>query len=226
MHFTCRNSALFPAAFPWFYKVSRENPDFLYFFFVREHFLRYATKIHSRYEPFWFFIPMIPVGLMPWTGFFFSLFSRESVLRSPADKDTKDANIYLLSWFTVIFVFFSLSSSKLIPYIVPCFPPLAILIASDIDRMIERGKWHGKALIFAIVSGGLFSAALIVYTFVGGRVDPYEALPVALAISAGLLIGPPVCQHKKGRPDFLRKAVTALCPSHWSILQHTTVYTI
>ncbi len=67
----------FLIAFPWFYMVSKENPDFLYFFFVREHFLRYATKIHSRYEPFWFFILMIPVGLMPWTGFFFSLFSKE-----------------------------------------------------------------------------------------------------------------------------------------------------
>ncbi len=205
----------FLIAFPWFYMVSRENPDFLYFFFVREHFLRYATKIHSRYEPFWFFIPMIPVGLMPWTGFFFSLFSKESILRSPADKDKKDANIYLLSWFTVIFVFFSLSSSKLIPYIVPCFPPLAILIASDIDRMIERGKWHGKALASSIVFGVLFSAALIVYSFVGGRVDPYEALPVALAISAGLLAGPVIAlfMTRNGDRTSYEKAAAALCIS-------------
>ncbi len=96
---------------------------------------------------------------------------------------------------------------KLIPYIVPCFPPLAILIASDIDRMIERGKWHGKALASSIVFGVLFSAALIVYSFVGGRVDPYEALPVALAISAGLLAWTGNCTlyDKKWRPDFLRK---------------------
>lgn len=205
----------FVIAFPWFYMVSKENPDFLYFFFVREHFLRYATKIHSRYEPFWFFIPMIPVGLMPWTGFFFSLFSKESVLRSPSDKQTKDANIYLLSWFIVIFVFFSFSSSKLIPYIVPCFPPLAILIAADIDRMIERRKWHGKALAFSLVSGGLFSVALIVYSIVGGRVDPYEAIPVALAISAGLLAGPVIALFitRKGDRTAFEKAVTALCLS-------------
>lgn len=202
-------------AFPWFYMVSKENPDFLYFFFVREHFLRYATKIHSRYEPFWFFIPMIPVGLMPWTGFFFSLFSRESILRSPADKKMKDANIYLLSWFTVIFVFFSFSSSKLIPYIVPCFPPLAMLIAADIDRMIERRKWHGKALIFSIVSGGLFSAALIIYTLTGGRVDPSDTLPSALAISAGLLAGPVLALFitRNGSRNAYEKAVAALCIS-------------
>ncbi|MDD4160071.1 MAG: glycosyltransferase family 39 protein [Synergistaceae bacterium] len=205
----------FIIAFPWFYMVSRENPDFLYFFFIREHFLRYATKIHNRYEPFWFFLPMIPVGLMPWTGFFFSLFSKESILRSPEDKKIKDANIYMLSWFTVILVFFSISSSKLIPYIVPCFPPLAILIASDIDRMIERRKWHGKALVLSAVTGGLFSVALVVYTFIGGRVNPHETLPYALAISAGLLAGPTAAMFiaKKGSKAAYEKAVAALCIS-------------
>ena len=46
-----------------------------YFFFIREHFLRYATKFADRYEPFWYFLPLIPAGLMPWTGFFFALFT-------------------------------------------------------------------------------------------------------------------------------------------------------
>lgn len=218
----------FIIALPWFYMVSRENPDFLYFFFVREHFLRYATKMHNRYEPFWFFLPMIPVGLMPWTGFFFSLFSKESVLRSPDDKNVKDANIFLLCWFTVIFVFFSISSSKLIPYIVPCFPPLAVLIASDIDRMISRKKWHGKALIFSIISGALFSGALIIYTATGGRVDPSQALPFAFAISAGLMAGPLIAVFltAKGRPGY-EKAVVALCLSALVyIAAHYGVYDI
>lgn len=218
----------FVIAVPWFYMVSRENPDFLHFFFIREHFLRYATKMHNRYEPVWFFLPMIPVGLMPWTGFFFSLFSRESILRAPSDKKMKDANIYLLSWFSVIFVFFSISSSKLIPYIVPCFPPLAVLIASDIDRMIARGKWHGGALLFSLISGGLFSAALITYTITGGRVDPSQALPFALAISAGLMSGPVIAllMTAKGRPDH-EKAVVVLCLSALVyIAAHYGVYDI
>ena len=199
---------------PWFYMVSRENPDFLYFFFVREHFMRYATRMHNRYEPIWFFLPMIPLGLMPWTGFFFSLFSKESVVRTPAGKEMKDANIYLISWFTVILVFFSISSSKLIPYIVPCFPPLALLIASDINRMMERKKWHGKALWTSLSVGILFSAALIIYTYIGGKVDPSQALPFALAISAGLLAGPILALFftRTGTNNF-EKAVIVLCLS-------------
>lgn len=197
---------------PWFYMVSRENPDFLHFFFVREHFLRYATKLHDRYEPFWYFIPFIPIGLIPWTGFLFSLFSKESVLRSPADKDMKDANIFLLTWFTVIFIFFSISSSKLIPYIIPCFAPLAILIASDIERMVQRGKWHGKALVFTLVFGLLLSTFLVTYAFIGGEIDPSKAIPLALTLSAGLLAGPLFALFitKKDKRGAYEKAVIVL----------------
>lgn len=218
----------FAVSAPWFYLVSRANPDFLYFFFVREHFLRYATKIHNRYEPFWFFIPMIPAGLMPWTGFFLSLFSRESILRSPADKNMRDANIYLLSWFAVIFVFFSVSSSKLIPYIVPCFPPLAILIASDIDRMARRKKWHGRALTLSAAVAVLFSAALIAYTIMGGRVDPVQALPWAFAISAGLMAGPflAIILTSKGRAEYGKALLSLSLSALLYIAAHYGVYDI
>ncbi|GAB1427419.1 hypothetical protein MASR2M17_08450 [Aminivibrio sp.] len=58
----------FALVLPWFVEVCRRNSDFFYFFFVQEHFLRYATKMHGRYEPFWFFIPILLAGLFPWTG--------------------------------------------------------------------------------------------------------------------------------------------------------------
>jgi 4-amino-4-deoxy-L-arabinose transferase-like glycosyltransferase len=53
---------------PWFWAICRVNNDFFYFFFVQEHFLRYTTLIHDRYEPFWFFVPILAAGLIPWTG--------------------------------------------------------------------------------------------------------------------------------------------------------------
>lgn len=180
----------FAISVPWFYLVCRDNPDFFHFFFIQEHFLRYATRMHNRYEPFWFFLPMIPVGIMPWTGFLFSLFSKESIVRSPGDSSEKDANLFLLTWFAVILLFFSLSSSKLIPYIVPCIPPLAILIGADIDRMASRRKWHGGALIWSAGIAILFSAALLVYSYAGDKIAPSEAIPVAIKVTAGLLIGP------------------------------------
>lgn len=62
---------------PWFYLVCQANPDFFYFFFIREHFLRFTTKMHDRFQPWWFFIPFVFIGMLPWTGFLVSLFSKK-----------------------------------------------------------------------------------------------------------------------------------------------------
>lgn len=180
----------FVVSVPWFWLVCKENPDFFHFFFIQEHFLRYATKMHGRYEPFWFFIPMIIVGIMPWTGFLISLFSKKSVLFSPADSSARDSNIFLLSWFFVILLFFSLSDSKLIPYIVPCLPPLAILVAGDITRMIENKRWHGRAIHCVAGIAILFSIAFVCYAIYGDRLPQETTLPIAIKISVGLLLGP------------------------------------
>ena len=182
----------FVVSVPWFYLVCKANADFFYFFFIHEHFLRYATKVHGRYEPFWFFLPLIPAGLMPWTGCLFSLFGKKSVLRSPEDQAARDANIFLLLWFGVILLFFSFSDSKLIPYIAPCMPPLAILIGADLARMLKTGEPHGGVLCWTLGIALLFSAALIVYAFIGDKLPFAATFPVALKLSGGLLIGPAV----------------------------------
>src|SRR5271157_538795 len=56
---------------PWLFFVQKANKDFLWFFFVQEHFLRYTTTMHSRNEPLYFYIPIIIAGTMPWWAFLF-----------------------------------------------------------------------------------------------------------------------------------------------------------
>ena len=88
--------------------------------------------MHSRYEPFWFFIPFIIGGLFPWTlGLFVNAknyFNKQQI------------NLYLTLWVLIITLFFSASSSKLIPYIIPVFPALAILVAKNILALKENTK--------------------------------------------------------------------------------------
>lgn len=204
----------FGISIPWFWLVCRDNPDFFHFFFIQEHFLRYATKMHDRYEPFWFFLPMIPAGIMPWTGFLFSLFSKDSILRSPADERERDSNIYLLLWFGVILLFYSLSDSKLIPYIVPCIPPLTILIGADISRMIKNKRWHGGAMAWEIGIAILFSAALIGYAILGNELPQATSLPIAIKVSIGLLIGPALAIWLSySKIKNFKAAVAVLCVS-------------
>ena len=157
---------------------------------------------------------MIPAGIMPWTGFLLSLFSKKSVIRSPENRAERDANIYLLLWCFVILLFFSFSSSKLIPYIVPCMPPLAILIGADLSRMIKRESWHGGAIACSFGIAVLFSAALIGYSVFGGLLPAEKLIPIALKVSAGLLLGPIAAfwLTAKGRHDY-KAAAAAFCVS-------------
>ena len=108
---------------PWFILVQLENPDFLRFFFIQEHFLRYATKMHDRYQPFYFYMPIVLLGTLPWCAYL-----PEAIRALGKAKDSIGGveKKFLLTWVGVIFLFFSVSSSKLIPYIAPVFPPLAL----------------------------------------------------------------------------------------------------
>lgn len=111
---------------PWHIWVSIENPEFLHKYFYIEHFIRYTTTFHARHQPVWFFIPIIFLGMMPWTFFLFKSFQKTEPFR------------FLWIWFLVYFIFFSFSNSKLIPYILPVFPALSILVAKYIyDKAIK-----------------------------------------------------------------------------------------
>jgi 4-amino-4-deoxy-L-arabinose transferase-like glycosyltransferase len=116
---------------PWMIAIQLRVPDFFDFFIVREHFLRYLTPIAERTQPWWFFIPLLLVGTLPWCGALLRpLFTewRASVTHSRF-SDTR------LLWVSAvaIFLFFSASHSKLVPYILPMVPLLWVL-ASGAQR--------------------------------------------------------------------------------------------
>ncbi len=114
-------------AAPWHILVQRANPEFFNFYFIHEHFQRYLTKVHGRYKPFWFFIPVLLLGLFPWTAFLVQAV-RKSLPGSWRDRGVEKEAIFLMLWAALIFLFFSASDSKLVPYILPVLPPLALLI--------------------------------------------------------------------------------------------------
>lgn len=123
-------------ALPWHILVALKNPEFFDFYFIREHFERYFTVIHRRMQPFWFFMPITVIGFLPWTLFLPRAFKNFISFKF---KDWKiyDLESFLLIWIGFIFVFFSLSSSKLIPYILPIFPPLAIIVGRFLAYVLE-----------------------------------------------------------------------------------------
>jgi len=133
-------------ASPWFVLISLRNPDFLRFFFIQEHFQRYLTEIHHRYEPWWYFVPVLLFGVFPWVGpALRELLGGARRLKDPSGEF--DPGLFLWLWVVFIFVFFSASSSKLISYLLPVFPAFSLLIG---DRLARGG--HGQIQLAALVS--------------------------------------------------------------------------
>jgi 4-amino-4-deoxy-L-arabinose transferase-like glycosyltransferase len=121
---------------PWHWLAARRLPDFLEFFFVREHVARYLTPIADREESWWFFGPVILAGSLPWTlPTLRVLVLGWRTMKQPGEFDTA---LFLWIWAIFVLVFFSLSDSKLIPYILPAMPALALLIAALPRRTLQR----------------------------------------------------------------------------------------
>ena len=120
---------------PWFVAVSRANPEFFHFFFIHEHFERFLTKQHGRYQPPYYFIPVLLAGMLPWTIVLLDTLAR-AWKRDPQQKF--QVRRFLLVWAAVVFVFFSVSDSKLVSYILPMFPALALLIGARLTAISAR----------------------------------------------------------------------------------------
>jgi 4-amino-4-deoxy-L-arabinose transferase-like glycosyltransferase len=144
---------------PWFVLITLQHPSFLYYFFVREHFARFLTNLHHREAPFYIFVPVILGGFLPWSVFlpkiFVSAFEHHGVAMK---RDPVRA--LLVIWSLFVFVFFSCSQSKLVAYMLPILPALALLCGNAFGETLEVPtipKWVNRGLISLIL---LFVAAL------------------------------------------------------------------
>jgi 4-amino-4-deoxy-L-arabinose transferase-like glycosyltransferase len=121
---------------PWHWLAARRLTDFLDFFFVHEHFARYLTPIADRQEPWWFFAGVFVAGSVPWT--LPALRVLIGGWRRRAAPGAFDPALFLWIWVAFIGVFFSLSDSKLMPYILPVMPALALLIGALTTERLKR----------------------------------------------------------------------------------------
>jgi 4-amino-4-deoxy-L-arabinose transferase-like glycosyltransferase len=128
--------------------VSRANDEFFQFFFVHEHFRRFLHGGDERPGAWYYFVPLFIVGVLPWL----------SVIGAGARRAWVDGvpnalgfswQRFALAWTVFVFVFFSASGSKLPSYILPLFPPLALVIAWLLPRLptrtLVRATWPGVA---------------------------------------------------------------------------------
>ncbi|HPC86463.1 MAG TPA: glycosyltransferase family 39 protein [Smithellaceae bacterium] len=186
---------------PWLYLAQKENPDFLWFFFVREHFLRFTTQMHGKTEPFYYFLPVLIGGTLPWSIFLIRAWQpgkwKEQLFR-------KEENRFLAVWFLFIFLFYTVSSSKLVTYIAPVFLPAA-LFAGCIFRGYDEAPAQPtgrRKILYSLLAWGQFlivGAALLLSPIVKSHHDPSRGLVIMISdlwwiyllpvfLAAGLMI--------------------------------------
>jgi 4-amino-4-deoxy-L-arabinose transferase-like glycosyltransferase len=161
-------------AAPWFVLVQQRNPEFFRFFFIREHFERFLLPNHHRPGPWWYFVPVLLVGLLPWT------FGLPAALirgwRAGADGALR-VDRFLVVWAAVITVFFSVSESKLPGYVLPAFPALLLLLARNAP---PEGTRHAPATA-CVLAGAALAALAAAVVFPATTPWPL-AIPAAYAV--------------------------------------------
>jgi 4-amino-4-deoxy-L-arabinose transferase len=124
---------------PWSLLIHQRQPDFWHYFFWNEHVRRFLSDSAQHSQPFWFFFAVLPPMLMPWI-LLLPAAGRGLWTKHWTGKTEYRLFIFCLCWFLFPFLFFSASSGKLITYILPCFPPLAILFGLGLDHILSADK--------------------------------------------------------------------------------------
>jgi len=176
-------------AAPWFVLVSLRNPEFPYYFFIYEHFYRFLTPVAHRPGSWWYFIPILLLGLLPW----WPQFARSALhplRRTQAGQRPAGFNhaLFLWIWCVVVFVFFSFSDSKLASYILPIFPALALLVGRELAQRRRGDALISAALCMLLAILGLWLAPLIQQDGGGVSLELYQAFLPWLVVSCALLL--------------------------------------
>ncbi|HWI19050.1 MAG TPA: glycosyltransferase family 39 protein [Vicinamibacterales bacterium] len=170
-------------ATPWYLAMWIEHGnEYLQSFFVGDNFERFSTSRFNDPRPWWFYLPVVAGGLLPWTPLALTwLGPMTQFLRGRRSIGTID--LRLLMWAMLPLVFYTLSVGKQPRYILPVLPPLALLLASSIvERTQEFRGFDGvrstprRAL--PVVVGSLLSGVF----FVTLAVLLYRAQPLLINV--------------------------------------------
>ncbi len=195
--------AFVAVAAPWFVVTQMRFPAFFDYFFVEQHFRRFAQSSFNNVEPFWFFIVLLPTVMLPWSAWL-----------PPALKRAwtgRDARTGLYVWWVVAVVgFFSLPSSKIAGYVLPAAAPWCALLALVIAQGRTR-LWQSAMGVAALVC--VFIVAAIAWQ------APKSNRAAALALAARMAPSDTVVmvdEYFYDLPFYARLKAPVIIASDWA----------
>lgn len=187
MHWASGLAILLALTVPWFAMVSLRNPSFAEFFFIHEHFARYTSDVHKRVGAWWYFVPILLCGMLPWTSALPWL-GRTGSPQAQARRRISNHDI-LLVWCAFVFLFFSASGSKLPSYILPMFPALALLVTARLDKASPaalRRHLIGMVVLWCLLC--VLSTQFARFSATRSAMDLLAPLALAIRIGAAMFV--------------------------------------
>jgi len=190
--------AAFLVALPWAIAVHRREPDFWHYFFWIEHISRFLSPNGGQHpEPFWYYVPILLAGAMPWTPL------AGPIVQGLRHTSRNQPMIRLaLCWFVLPLLLFSASRGKLGTYILPCFPPLAFLIAVGLLKCLKENDTKGFVVglwVLMLGAGVLFLALVVALSAVPEMYDKVAMWEWGIA-AAGLALWVVLCRAAIAQP--------------------------
>jgi 4-amino-4-deoxy-L-arabinose transferase-like glycosyltransferase len=183
-------------ALPWYFAVQLKNPEFFRVFILQHNLARYGKDVYHHVEPFWYYLPVILLGLVPWTMFVAAALSasirtwwteKREMLRSGDPLP-----VFLLIWLVVPIAFFSISASKLPGYILPALPAGTLLLTEYVRRNVienHRPKLPLIVLHSTVAALPVVSALMMQYIVFQHKLPWGRAAAISFGLAAVMAAG-------------------------------------
>ncbi|HET8729556.1 MAG TPA: glycosyltransferase family 39 protein [Moraxellaceae bacterium] len=190
---------------PWFLLVQQRYPDFFHYFFIEQQFNRYTSGNFNNKQPWWFYVVLLPFLFFPWP----LLAARRGAWNDARSVLGREMALLMAWWLVGITVFFTLPPSKLVGYILPASPPLALLLAASLLRQQPGRLQRILVLLFPVLLGvGLLVGARHVQHVGADDLNLIRGIGAAM-VAAGILIGTQMLRAADPRPGTL--LLSAIC---------------
>jgi 4-amino-4-deoxy-L-arabinose transferase-like glycosyltransferase len=189
-------------ALPWYFAVQMRNPEFFREFIIEHNLGRFSKNLYHHTEPFWYYLPVTALALVPWTVFVVAAFvgrirswwgKRTCVGTAEGDLEYQ-FGIFACCWLVVPVLFFSISQSKLPGYILLAIPAGGLLLVDYLRQHLEQDDAQPAAtwlvVLHALLAGSLIVPALLIaYPITQHRLPGGRPMLVALAVAFMLCAG-------------------------------------
>jgi len=189
-------------ALPWYVAVQMRNQEFFREFIVEHNLGRFSSNLYHHIEPFWYYLPVTALALVPWTFFVIAAFvqpvrlcwAKRKTVGEAGDDLENQFGVFACCWLIVPVLFFSVSQSKLPGYIVPAIPAGGLLLADYLRQHLSQYEVRPVAT-WLVVLHALLAAApivpalLIAYLIAEHRMPGGQPMLVALTIAFVLCSG-------------------------------------